>query len=347
MRSRHWRLLFAAVVLTSALTPALLSAPAAADPNVTVDRDGDRVTVANGTSQVVSGTANGRVGTEILVRVRSTADTQPAFLKTATGVVTENGTWAVAFDFTEQAPGDTFTLTARLENGSAETAVDGEIVACGDGCADEVPDNTPTPIPEQTQTPTRTAEPSASVAFGENIFLADQGGVAAVPIVFTDRNGGDGDDDGGTDSAVVVLGDEEEVNYELEAVVRDEDGDGEAVLYVDTSIAGRGDNPLSTSGGDSVRVKSETSLDSMLDPANYDVSLYAGAERTGDPVDVGSLVVQAPTTRTETETTSTATPNGTEPGADGGGLGPLAIGGVVSGAFLVGGAALAALLLKS
>lgn len=343
MRSRHWRLLFAAVVLTSALAPALLSAPAAADPNVTVDRDGDRVTVANGTSQVVSGTANVRVGTEILVRVRSTADTQPAFLKTASGVVTENGTWAVAFDFTEHTAGDTFTLTARLENGSAETEVDGEIVACGDGCADEVPDNTPTPIPEQTQTPTQTAEPSASVAFGENIFLADQGGVAAVPIVFTDRSG-DGDD--GTDSAVVVLGDEEEVNYELEAVVRDEDGDGEAVLYVDTSIAGRGDDPLSTSGGDSVRVESETSLDSMLDPANYDVSLYAGTERTGDPVDVGSLVVQAPTTRTETETTSTATPNGTEPGADGGGLGPLAVGGVVSAAFLVGGAALAALLLR-
>jgi hypothetical protein len=342
MRSPHWRLLLATVVLTSVLAPAALAAPAAADPNVTVDRDGDRVTVANGTSQVVSGTANVRVGTEVLVRVRSAGDTQPAFLKTASGVVTENGTWAVGFDFSKQAAGDTFILTARLENGSAETNVDGEIVACGDNCADEVPDNTPTPIPEQTQTPTRTAEPSAPVAFGENIFLADQGGVAAIPIEFDG-----GGDNGGADSAVVIVGDEEKVNYELEAIVRDEDGDGEAVLYVDTSIAGRGDNPLSVSGGDSVRVESETSLDSMLDPANYDVSLYAGAERTDGPTDVGSLVVQSPTTRTETETTAPATPGGTEPGTDGDGLGPLAVGGVVSGAFLVGGATLAALLLKS
>ncbi|MGQ4555395.1 BGTF surface domain-containing protein [Halobellus sp. GM3] len=341
MRSRLSRLLLAAAVLTAALAPAVLATPAAADQSVDIDYDGERVTVANGSSQVVRGTADARVGTEIVLRVRSAGDTEPVFLKTATGVVTENGTWAASFDFSSQSAGDTFTLRARTENGSAEANAEGEVVACGGDCADATPSGTPTPIPEQTPTPTRTDESTAPVAFGENIFLVDRGGVAAIPIAFE----GGGDDDG-TDAAVVVIGNESTSNYELEAVVRDDDGDGEAVLYVDTSIAGRGDDPLSVSGGDSVRVEAETSLDAMLDPADYDVSLYAGDERSGAPVDVGSLVIQTANTRTVTETGTGTTPAGSGTGASDGGLGSLAIGGVVSGVFLVGGAALAALLLK-
>lgn len=338
MRSRRGAVLLAVVVVTTALAPAALAGSVAADPSVSVDHDGDRVTVANGTSQVVSGTADAPAGTEILVRVRSAGDTEPAFLKTATGVVTEDGTWAVSFDFEKQRAGDTFALTARFENDSAETEVEGEIVACGESCAEEPPSGTPTPIPEQTQTPTRTAGPAAPVEFGENIFLVEAGGVAAIPITF------EGED--GTGEAVVVLGNESESNYELEAVVSDDDGDGQAVLYVDTALAGRSDETLSTSGGDSVRIESETSLDSMLDPADYDVSLYAGSDRAEEPDDIGSLVIQAATTRTATETATASTPAGSETGTNGLGLGPLAISGVVSGAFLVGGAVLAAVLLR-
>jgi len=341
MRSRHRAAVLAFVIVTSALAPAALAAPVAADPSVSVDHDGDRVTVANGTQQVVSGTADAPVGTEILVRVRSAGDTEPAFLKTGTGVVTEDGTWAVAFDFERQRAGDTFDLTARFENDSAETNVEGEVVACGESCAEATPSGTPTPVPEQTRTQTRTAGPSAPVEFGENVFLVDAGGVAAIPVSF---DGGSAN--GETDEAVVVLGNESESNYELEAVVSDDDGDGGAVLYVDTALAGRGDGTLSTSGGDSVRVESETSLDSMLDPADYDVSLYAGSERTGEPDDVGSLVVQTATTRTATGTAEPATAGGGETGTNGLGLGPLALSGVVSGAFLVGGAVLAAVLLR-
>jgi hypothetical protein len=333
---RPVRITVALVVLTTALAPAMLAAPAAADPSVGIDYEGDRVTAANGTSQVVTGTADAPVGTEILVRVRSSGDTEPVFLKAKTGVVTENGTWAVAFDFTSQSAGDTFTLTARTENGSAETEVEGEIVTCGGDCAETPPSDTPTPIPEQTPTPTRTAGPDSSVAFGENVFLADSGGVAAVPVTF---------DGGDADEAVVVVGNETKSNYELEAVVTDGDGDGEAILYVDTSLAGRSGDTVSTSGGDSVTVRSETSLDDTLDPASYDVTLYAGGERTGTPADVGNLVVQAATTRTVT-TDTPATPTDEPTGTSGAGLGSLAVGGLVSGAFLIGGAVLAAVLLK-
>ena len=329
------RITVALVVLTTALAPAMLAAPVAADPSVAVEYEGDRVTAANGTAQVVTGTADAPVGTEILVRVRSSGDTEPVFLKAKTGVVTENGTWAVSFNFSRQSAGDTFTLTAQTENGSAETEVGGEIVACGGDCAETPPSDTPTPIPEQTPTPTSTAGPDSSVAFGENVFLADSGGVAAVPVTF---------DGGAADEAVVVVGNETDVNYELEAVVTDGDGDGEAILYVDTSLAGRGGDTVSTSGGDSVTLRSETSLDGGLDPASYGVTLYAGGERTGTPADVGNLVLQAATTSTAT-TDTPATPVD-EPTGTGTGLGSLAVGGLVSGAFLIGGAVLAAVLLK-
>ncbi|MFD1687227.1 BGTF surface domain-containing protein [Halobellus litoreus] len=340
MCSRRRARVLIVIVVASALATAALSGSVAADPSVSVDRDGDTVTVANGTSQVVSGTADAPVGTEIVVRVRSASETEPVFLKSASGVVTENGTWAVAFDFESQRAGDTFALTARFENGTAETEVDGAVVACGEDCAERPPSGTPTPIPEQTPTATRTAGPSAPVAFGENVFLVESGTVAAIPITFDGAGRKEA-----ADEAVVVLGNESESNYELEAVVSDDDGDGQAVLYVDTALAGRSEETLSTSGGDSVRVESETSLESMLGPAEYDVSLYAGGERAGEADDVGSLVIQAATTRAAA-TSTPSTHAERESGTNGIGLGPLALSGVVSGAFLVGGAALAAVLLK-
>ena len=345
MRSRHggtqpeWvrtaRLAVAALVIATGLAPAAFAGSVAADPSVAVEYDGDRVTVGNGTAQVVRGTADAPVGTEILVRVRSTDDAEAAFLKAKRGVVTDNGTWAVAFDFTGQSAGDAFSLTARTENGSAEAAVDGEVVACGGDCAGMPPVDTPTPIPEQTPIPTPTDAPDSAVAFGENVFLADTGGVAAVPVTF---------DVGDADGAVVVVGNETGSNYELDAVVTDGDGDGEAILYVDTALAGRGGDTLSASGGDGVTVRSETTLDDALEPGSYDVALYAGGDRTGSPADVGTLVVQESSTPTATPG-SPATPGGDATGTAGTGFGSVAVGGLVSAAFLVGGAALAAVLL--
>lgn len=334
-RAAPIRVLLSIVIVTSVLGPAAFAGSVAADPSVGIDYDGDGVTVANGTTQVVSGTADAPIGTEILVRVRSTGDTQPAFLKAKSGVVTTNGTWAVSFNFSRQTAGDTFDLTAQIENGSAETTVEGDIVACEGDCADTPPSGTPTPIPEQTATATPTAEPETAVTFGESIFVAEGGGVAAIPVAF---------EGGGTDEAVVVIGNETDTNYELEAVVTDGDGDGEAVVYLDTAIAGREGDPLSVSGGDSVTIRSETALSSPLDPASYDVSLYGG-ERSSSPADIGTLVVQsAPTQTPATDTAST--PIGGTDATGGAGLDSLAVGGLVSGAFLVGGALLAAILLR-
>ena len=333
-RAAPIRVVLSVVIVTSVFGPAAFAGSVAADPSVSIDYDGDGVTVANGTTQVVSGTADAPVGTEILIRVRSSSDTQSIFLKSRSGVVTANGTWAVSFDFSRQAAGDTFELTAQIENGSAEATVEGHVVACEGDCTDTPPSGTPTPVPEQTATATPTAEPDAPVAFGESVFVAEGGGVAAIPVAF----------EGDADEAVVVIGNETDANYELEAVVTDGDGDGEAVVYVDTAIAGRGGEPLSVSGGDGVSIRSETALSSPLDPASYGVSLYGG-ERSSSPADIGTLVVQS--TPTQTAATDTAsTPIGGTDGTGGTGLDSLAVGGVVSGAFLVGGALLAAILLR-
>ena len=334
-RAAPIRAVVSIVIVTSVLGPAAVTGSVAADPSIGIEYDGDRVTVANGTTQVVSGTADAPVGTEILVRVRSSGDTHPAFLKAKSGVVTANGTWAVAIDFDDQTAGDTFELTARIENGSAEAAVEGDVVACKGECADTPPSGTPTPIPEQTATATPTAEPETAVTFGESIFVAEGGGVAAIPIAF---------EGGSTDEAVVVIGNETDANYELEVVVTDGDGDGEAVVYLDTAIAGREGDPLSVSGGDSVTIRSETALSAPLAPASYDVSLYGG-ERSSSPADIGTLVVQSTPTRTAATNTA-STPIGGTDGSGGAGLDSLAVGGVVSGAFLVGGALLAAILLR-
>lgn len=336
MLKRPSRGLLVFLVVVSVLVPAAFAGSAAADPGITVSAEGDQVTVANASTQVIRGTADAPVGTEILVRVRSTRNTSPAFLKSESGVVTEDGTWAVAFNFSGIGPGGSFDLSARLENGSAETELRGSIVACEGDCTDTLPEDTPTPVPEQTQTPTRT-EADSPVSFDENVFLVGRGNVAAIPLEF---RGGDG-----ADTAVIVVGNESEVNYELEAVVRDEDDDGQAVLYIDTSLAGRGNETVSVSGGDSVEVRSETSVNSLLDPASYDVALYAGSERTDEPTDVGTLVVQQQSSATPAEAASSVTKaaSGT---AAGGSAGSVASGVLVSSVFVVGGAALATVLLR-
>ncbi|QKY19197.1 hypothetical protein B4589_001945 [Halolamina sp. CBA1230] len=130
-----------AAVIALLLAAALLSpagAATGADPAVTIDYDGEAVTVANAETQIVSGSAELAPGTSISVRIRSTGDTQPRFLQSKTVTVDRNGTWAAAFDFSEQSPGDTFEVTVRTDAG--ELTADGEVVACETDCEDDEPE---------------------------------------------------------------------------------------------------------------------------------------------------------------------------------------------------------------
>lgn len=298
-----------------------------ADSSITIDYSGDNVTVANGSSQVISGTADFRKGTELIVRVQATGDTEPRFIKSSSAVVTENGTWAVAFDFDRQVAGNTFSVTVKTENGSTSTSADGEVVACGENCSEEVPDS-PTPLPEQTRTQTTEPDDPGSVALDDAAVIVESRDVVTLDLLFD-----------GADTATVVVGDEAETGYELQGSVRDADGDGTAKLFVDTALAGRSGATMSTSSADELLSQSETSLSSMLEVGEYPIEVYAGNSTDGEPTTVATLVVQEPDTATAAPTTTAET-----------GASELLTGSLVklliSGVFLLGGGGLALILLR-
>ncbi|MGM0590981.1 MAG: BGTF surface domain-containing protein [Halobacteriota archaeon] len=315
---------------------------AAADDDLTIDHKGDAVTVANDSSQVVSGTADLRVGTELVVRLQSSGDTEPRFIQVDNAVVTEDGTWAVAFNFSRQQAGDTFDLRVATENGSLVSELPGEIVECEGDCTEPTPAQTPTPRPEQTQTTAPPSEQQSDVEVKKQVMVVDRGDVVAVELEV------DSDE-----TVSVSLGSERDAGYELHTVVSDDDGDGSVVLYVDTSLAGREGRTVSASGGDSVSVSNETSLDSMLDAGEYGISVYAGDEASGEPVEVGTLVVQSDEDRATggssgepTEATAGANATPTERPATDDGLGQGTRNILFGGAFLLGGAVLAVILLR-
>ncbi|SFR36398.1 PGF-CTERM protein/surface glycoprotein [Halogeometricum rufum] len=92
-------------------------------PEHTLD---DPYNVSAAAEQTISGETNVAPGTELNLRVRSSGDTQPSFLKTATVYVTENNTFSGTFDFSEQEVDDTYEITVR--NGGDTLTVDGTVL---------------------------------------------------------------------------------------------------------------------------------------------------------------------------------------------------------------------------
>lgn len=297
---------------------------------VTVDHEGDSVTVANGSTQVISGTALEPTGTEIVVTIQSSGDTQPRFYRFDNAVVTENGTWAIAFNFSAQSAGGTFTVEASTEDGAHSATADGEIVRCGERCADTPPTDTPTPIPEQTPTATPTesgSDGSPTVSLHESAVDTVRGDTAAIELGFD-----------GAEAAVVVVG-SEAADYELETIVEDADGDGSATLYVDTALAGRDGETVSVSSGDDVRVESESRIEETLDAGEYEIGAFPVSQDSFEYTTTSTLFVaetsSSPGTPTPTAT-ATATPAGS------GNLTGL----LVSAGIVLGGGAVALVLIR-
>jgi hypothetical protein len=304
--------------------------PEQPDP-VTIDHDGENVTVANGSTQVISGTALEPTGTEIVVTVQSIGDTAPRFYMFDSAVVTEDGTWAIAFNFTGQPAGGTFSVEASTEDGSHSTTADGEIVRCGESCADTPPTDTPTPIPEQTPTATPTESGFAggpAVSLHESAVDTVRGGTATIELRFD-----------GADAAVVVLGGDD-AGYELETVVTDADGDGSATLYVDTALAGRDGETVSVSSGDEVSVRSESTLEAALDAGEYDIGAFPMSQDGSEYTVTGTLFIAETSPTPNGTPTPTATPSETPAGDDD------LTGLLVSAAIVLGGGAVALVLIR-
>lgn len=100
------------------------------DSPVTLDHEGDAVTLENAAEQTVSGTADLPEGSEVTVRLRSSDGDQP-FIKQATTTVDGDGRFAASFDMSGIDSGVTFTVTVR-HDGETVGETSGEVVD-GDG----------------------------------------------------------------------------------------------------------------------------------------------------------------------------------------------------------------------
>ncbi len=169
-------------------------------------------------------------------------------------------------------------------------------------------------------------EEAGEFGFERAVVRTGQSATAEVPIVLADA-----------DAVSLSIGSPDS-GYEINATVRDGNGDGRAVVRFDATSAGREGATLSTAADAdavSVRPGSEVALDSRLDAGNYDLTLYRGSEIDGEPDEIGTLVVTA---RNETasqsgESTTASVTGGDDPvgqrSALGSGAGVLALGGLV------------------
>ncbi|WP_423999595.1 BGTF surface domain-containing protein [Haloarcula salina] len=169
-------------------------------------------------------------------------------------------------------------------------------------------------------------EQNGEFGFERAVVRTGQSATAELPVVLADA-----------DAASLSIGSPDS-NYEINATVRDGDGDGRVVVRFDATSAGREGATLSTaSDADAVSVQpgSEVALDGRLDPGNYDLTLYRGSEIDGEPDEIGTLVV---TDLNETSSLSGESTTASVTGDDdpigqrsvlGAGTGALAFGGVL------------------
>jgi PGF-CTERM protein/surface glycoprotein (TIGR04207 family) len=117
------------------------------------------VNVSAASGQTIMGETTVAPGTELSLRVRSSGDTQPSFLKTASVYVTENRTFSGTFDFSEQQAGDTFEVTVR--GGAADSlTVDGNVAEGGAATGTQTDTVTETPMDTEMETQTETEMPT-------------------------------------------------------------------------------------------------------------------------------------------------------------------------------------------
>jgi hypothetical protein len=282
---------------------------ASADPNATIDYDGERLVVEQTSNQTITGETTLDPGTQVTVRARSANSASP-FLRSSVATVADNGTFAAEIDFAEVADGTEFTITVHY-NGTRLTEAPGVVGGCDPVCG---------------ETP----------AFGEGIVAASAGETIEIPVELN-----------GADRATVYFGGDA-VNVHIPVTVEDGNGDGVVVLQIASDTGGAGGAGVSTkAAADDASVAEAVDRPQALAPGEYPMELYAGSQfRDTEPVDVGTVVLSEATNppRTERSNASTTTvgtiyeTNGTTPdSANGGGIGMLTL------AMLGGGGILAVL----
>ncbi|WP_415379489.1 BGTF surface domain-containing protein [Halosimplex sp. TS25] len=288
--------------------------------------DGD-IYVAPAAGQTISGETTLDPGTTVSVRVQSTQVSSP-FLMSVETTITENGTFAGAFDFSGMSNGTPFEVIVRGDD---------RVLARGTGTVTDCESDCPTRTASggDDGTPT-SASLDAEEIDVESVVEVEQGAVARIPVTFGDA-----------DALTITVGDEEAANYETTATIRDTNGDGRAVVVFRTNATDDPDRPaLAVAEAGETRpanVTSETTLDSVLDPAPYSIDVFAGAD-TDDPEAIGAISVTSGDQSAESAPDGDETATDDEPpgpgdatvAADGGsdsfltGVGALALGGLLA-----------------
>ncbi|WP_135854797.1 BGTF surface domain-containing protein [Halorussus salinus] len=260
-----------------------VAAATADGADATIFTDGEELLLDPAPNQTIRGKTTLEPGTNLSVNVKG-----EMFLKTNTVRVSDNRTFGASYDMSGLPEQEFEIRVYRNETVLAEA--DGRVV-CSSDCATE------------TTTTDETAQSVDSPAV-QAVTEVTQNRTASIKVLF-----------GQAETVSVSVGGPS-VNYVVNGTVRDRDGDGSATILFHTDRAGTDAPTLGVVDNGSTRVveeTAETSLDSPLAPASYDVRLYAGPTTDGELEARGRVVVftDASDSGDDAPPTATATAVGT------------------------------------
>ncbi|GCF15180.1 hypothetical protein Harman_31150 [Haloarcula mannanilytica] len=251
------------VALTAVLIAAMTTGPGLAVGDQQATLSEESFPLYSEEQQVVTGETTLDPGTEMTVRIVS-EDASSPFLYQRQVSVQPNGTFVAQFDLTKVSANTSYELSAHVD-GDTLFERTGTVAQCDGDCTDPVPD---------IHTPTETDD-------SENVVTVSQGETAEIPVSMTEG-----------ESKTLSIG-SEAVNYQINATVSDDDGDGAVLVLFDTAAAGTDPETLRVADdGDSLTVTApEPDLPSTLDPAPYTYRVFDGQTTDSTPT-VGTLVIE-------------------------------------------------------
>lgn len=275
--------------------------------DATIFTDGEALLLDQAPDQTIRGKTTLEPGTNLNVNVKG-----ETFLKTNTVRVSDNQTFGARFDM-RGLPEQEFEIRV-YRNETVLAEAEGRVV-CSNDCATETPSTD------------ETARPVDSPAV-QAVTEVTQNRTASIKVLF-----------GQAETVSISIGGPT-VNYVVNGTIRDRDGDGSATVLFHTDRAGTDAPTLGVVDNGSTRVveeTAETSLDSPLAPASYNVRLYAGPTTDGELEARGRVVIFTDTadspdeggpSATTTETTGTVSASGDPNGSAADGSGDRLLGSV-------------------
>lgn len=150
------------------------------EATATIDTDGDELRLQAGAGQAVSGHTSLHAGSEVSVRIHSTGDTQPAFIRSTDAVVSPDGSFRAVFDFSSVEAGASVEASV-VYNGTVLARTSGRILQCESACAAVTPEtpsatvNSPSPDGAIEAGPGRTVNGTADLPPGTILTVRMEG----------------------------------------------------------------------------------------------------------------------------------------------------------------------------